>query len=104
MRPRRRLEILLVSMLAGPAVAAAEPMAADGAGCSDRAVAAALVAAPFEGPEYIRIWAKGMQDGSCRGYARGEDVAVDEVADDMSCVRASDDAVCFWVSKDMAPR
>jgi hypothetical protein len=83
--------------------ASAAPMAGDGPGCKDKAIAATLIPLKDTDPAYIEIWAKGMVDRSCRGYPIGEEVTVEDRADGMACVRAKDDAVCFWVREGLAP-
>lgn len=83
--------------------AAAEPMRGDGPGCTDQALGAKLAALSDTDPEYISIWASGMQDQSCRGYSAGAEVTVEARAEGLACVRAADDAACFWVREDIAP-
>ncbi len=93
--------VLLPLLSACSAIAA--PMAGDGPGCKDKKVAATLIPLKDTDPAYIEVWAKGMVDRSCRGYPIGEEVTVEDRADDMACVRAKDDAVCFWVREGLAP-
>lgn len=99
-----KVRVIALTALASLGAAAAAPMAGDGAGCRDKAVAAKLIPLEDTNPAYIEIWAKGMRDGSCRGYSAGQEVAVVERADGMACVRAADDDVCFWVRESMAPK
>jgi len=102
MKPFLALTTMLA--LAGCSSAASSaPMAGDGPGCTDKAVAAKLAATAETDPAYIEIWAKGMQDGSCRGFSAGLDVTVEERADGLACVKAADDKACFWVRESMAP-
>ena len=98
-----RLRLLLAALiLAGPA--AAEPLAGDGPGCKDKALGARLATLTEADPEYISIWAAGMQDLSCRGFSAGTEVTVDERADGIACVRTAEDTDgCFWVRESMAP-
>lgn len=79
-------------------------MAGSGPGCKDKAIAAKLRGLQNTDPAYIEIWAKGMQDQSCRGYGAGREVTVEDRAEGMACVRADDDEACFWVRESMAPR
>lgn len=88
-------------MLGLPALA--DTLAEDGPGCKDKAIAAKFLTLTDTDPEYITIWAQGMQDQSCRGYSAGLEVTVEERGDGMACVKAADDAVCFWVRESMAP-
>jgi hypothetical protein len=64
------LTIALVS-LALTGVARGDPLAGDGPGCKDKTIAAKLLPLEDYDPAYIEIWAKGMQDQSCRGYSAG---------------------------------
>ena len=89
--------------LALTGAASADQLEGDGPGCKDKAIAAKLITLEDFDPAYIEIWAKGMQDQSCRGYSAGQEVTVDERADGMACVRAADDEACFWVRENMAP-
>ena len=102
----RVLMILLVTLAASAiaGVAAAAPMAGDGPGCKDKATAAKLLPLQDYDPAYIDIWAKGMADGSCRGYSAGVEVTVEDRGDGMACVKAADDDACFWVRESMAPQ
>jgi hypothetical protein len=93
---------LAASAIAG--VAAAEPMAGDGPGCKDKAIAAKLLLLQDSDPAYIEIWATGMVDGSCRGYSAGVEVTVEDRGAGMACVKATDDDACFWVRESMAPQ
>ena len=99
---RTALTIAALS-LALTAAARADQLAEDGAGCKDKAIAAKLAALEDVDPAYIEIWAKGMQDQSCRGYSVGQQVTVEDRADGMACIRAADDEACFWVRESMAP-
>ena len=95
---------LAASAIAGAASAA--PMAGDGPGCKDKAIAAKLIGlTDRRSPAYIEILGDGdrEQDGSCRGYPIGQEVTVEDRADGMACVKAADDDACFWVREDMAP-
>jgi hypothetical protein len=83
--------------------AAAVELQGDGAGCTDKALGTKLAGLTDMDPEYIAIWAKGMQDQSCRGFGVGNDVTVDERDGDIACVRTAEDATCFWVRADMVP-
>ena len=78
-------------------------MRGDGAGCTDKAIAAELVALDDTNPRYVEIWAKGMQDQSCRGFSAGLTVTVADRADGMACVKSAGDATCFWVKESAAP-
>ena len=93
---------LAASSIAG--VAAAAPMAGDGPGCKDKATAAKLLPLQDYDPAYIDIWAKGMADGSCRGYSAGVEVTVEDRGDGVACVKATDDDACFWVRDSLAPQ
>jgi hypothetical protein len=95
--------MIAVLSLALTGAARGDQLAGDGAGCKDKTIAAKLAALDEFDPAYIEIWAKGMQDQSCRGYSAGQEVTVDERGDDMACVRAADDEACFWVAESMAP-
>jgi hypothetical protein len=97
------LTITALSLGLGGAASAA-PMAGDGPGCKDKAIAAKLIGLTDVDPAYIEIWAAGMQDGSCRGYPIGQEVTVEDRADGMACVKAADDDACFWVRESMAPK
>jgi hypothetical protein len=87
----------------GSATAVAEPMRADGPGCTDRAITARLTALRGADPAYFIVWAEGVQDGLCRGYSSGLDVTVDERSEGLACVRAPEDKSCHWVADAMAP-
>jgi hypothetical protein len=75
-----------------------------GAGCKDKTEAKALVAAEAkEDPsEAIKLWAEGMQDQSCRGFAEGLGATVKETdAEGWACIVPADDAAnpdCFWIA------
>lgn len=83
--------------------AAAEVLIGDGPGCTDKALGARLAELTDTDPEYISIWATGMQDQSCRGFGVGNEVTVDERADGLACIRTAEDDTCFWVRADMVP-
>lgn len=87
--------MVVLTFLCG--AACAEPLAGDVVGCTDKAAATRLLALEDTDAAFVGIWAKGMQDGSCRGYSAGQEVTVDERGDGMACVRAADDKACFWV-------
>lgn len=105
MRLRSAPSFFVFVSLAMGVPAQAEPLLGDGPGCTDKVAATRL--AELQGkdfdPEYIEIWAKGMQDGSCRGYSAGQDVSVEERSDGLACVKAADDTQCFWMPDAKAP-
>lgn len=80
---------------------AAETIVGGGPGCKDKAVGEVLAALTDTDPKYIDTWAKGMQDQSCRGFAAGLTVTVDQRADGLACVRTDEDTECFWVRENM---
>ncbi len=103
--------------------AAAQPMAGSGAGCTDKAKGARLAdlrklmadmesvdpTAPtnsqYQGylTESVDIWAKGLQDQSCRGFGPTNEVTIVERSNGLACVRTTEDKNCFWVSEKIAP-
>ena len=93
----------LTEASSGGAKSAGSVMRGDGAGCKNKAIAAELVALDDTNPRYIEIWAKGMQDKSCRGFSVGLTVSVDGRTDGMACVKSAEDAACFWVKESVAP-
>jgi len=82
--------------------AAADQLTGDGPGCIDKARGARLAELTDTNAEYISIWATGMQDQSCRGYSAGQEVTVEARDDGLACVKAAEDAKCFWVKGSMA--
>lgn len=82
--------------------AAADQLTGDGPGCTDKALGARLAELTDTDPEYITIWAAGMQDQSCRGYSAGQEVTVEAREDGLACVKTAEDAKCFWVKGAMA--
>ena len=98
------LTLMTMLALAGCSSAAASgKMAGDGAGCTDKAIAMKLAALEEIDPAYITIWAKGMQDDSCRGFSAGLEVTVEGRSDGLACVKSAEDKTCFWVKESMAP-
>ncbi|RWP42492.1 MAG: hypothetical protein E5Y63_17990 [Mesorhizobium sp.] len=100
--------VAIASLVTVGSADAADRMAGDGLGCKDRAIAGRLIDMPDTDPAYIEIWAKGMQDLSCRGLGVGLEVAVKDRDDAMTCVRpledqTLDDGACFWVVNRIAP-
>jgi hypothetical protein len=59
--------VAIVTLVTVGSADAADRMAGDGLGCKDRTIAGRLIDMPDTDPAYIEIWAKGMQDLSCRG-------------------------------------
>ena len=77
-------------------------MKADAQGCKDKAKATELIAAAKSGDtsKTIKLWADGMQDQSCRGFAPGLPIKVDRREGDLTCILPGDDPAnkqCFWV-------
>ncbi|MGE0502725.1 MAG: hypothetical protein AB7I79_18535 [Rhizobiaceae bacterium] len=103
---RHRSTILLAAgfISAAASIAWSAPMAGDGPACTEKAKAAKLATLTDLDPEYITIWATGMQDGSCRGYSAGQEVTVEKREDGLACVRAEDDQTCFWITETKAPQ
>jgi hypothetical protein len=74
-----------------------------GTGCKDRAEAARLVAASEkeDQSEYISMWADGMQDQRCRGFAEGLGATVEKKdSEGWACIIPADNPetdACFWI-------
>ena len=72
-------------------------------GCKDKTKAMALVEAgkKEDQAEFIKLWADGMQDYSCRGFTTGLGVAVEKTNEDgWDCILPIDDPdnkACFWI-------
>lgn len=72
-------------------------------GCKDKAKAMELVEAGKKDDqmEYIRLWAEGMQDQSCRGFVTGLGVSLERADEDgWDCILPIDDPdnrACFWI-------
>ena len=86
------------------AVAGGDTKLTGGAGCKDKAEAIKLVAASKneDQSEYINLWATGLQEQRCRGFAEGLGATVStKDADGWSCIKPADDPdvdACYWVA------
>ena len=74
----------------------------DASGCKDKSKALELIAASKldDKSQYIKLWAAGMKDESCRGFAPGLPVKVDHKEGELSCILPGDDPQnkqCFWI-------
>jgi hypothetical protein len=74
----------------------------DGFGCKDKAKALELIASSKgdDQSRTIKLWADGMKDQTCRGFAPGLPVKVDHEEGDLSCILPADDPQntrCLWI-------
>ena len=74
----------------------------DAKGCKDKAKALELIAASksADTSKFIQLWADGMKDQTCRGFADGLPVKVDHAEGNLACILPGDDPKnkqCFWI-------
>jgi hypothetical protein len=74
----------------------------DAKGCKDKPKAVEMITASRAGDtsKVMKIWADGMKDQTCRGFAPGLPVKVDHKEGDLACILPGDDPEnkqCFWI-------
>ncbi len=74
----------------------------DAQGCKDKAKAVELIAAAKSGDtsKFIKLWAAGMKDQTCRGFAPGLPVKIDHTEGNLTCILPGDDPEnkqCLWI-------
>ena len=87
---------------AGGAPGAKGGLKDDASGCKDKAKALELIAASKleDKTQFIMLWAAGMKDQRCRGFAPGLPIKVDHKEGDLACILPGDDPqnkACFWI-------
>jgi predicted small lipoprotein YifL len=86
----------------GGAPGAGQALKDDAQGCKDKAKALELIGALKKGEtqKAIKLWADGMKDQTCRGFAPGLPVKIDHTEGDLACILPGDDPEnkrCFFI-------